>query len=792
MPAVSKKQQRFFGIVRAAQKGTLKGKKTLEVQRAAASMKEKDVKKFASTKHKGLPERKKVKVNEDAKMAKQSDDKLKAAHKKFSGMDKSPANTFMLKRIQREMNRRKKNLKYSMKEDYVKELEDGLVKMDYPTYDEVDKLMCKIAKDNDIDTTTLHMAFKTKHLMVPDDWAKKKMFEPVMIPKTPEGLKEDDGNYFMNKIAKEKGLDLTDPRQRRRANSLARHNAAKGNVNNPAGFSKRKKKRKIQIESNDIERIQAAKKSAETVELNQKPTNKFSSGKKVSRETLKRMNKPENQFEGMKYGMYKGSGEPGGAMKAYLERKKKEKKQVKEEQNPEGIKLGDVQRIKREKQLADKQKQAPVVTNKIVSTSKLRTEGSLHKWFKGSKSKDGKGGWVNVVTGGTCASDEPGEGTPKCVSSSKRASMTKAERLSAARRKKKADPNQQSKSGAAKPTYVSTDKPKKKKMSEGVTFSYILEKIKRDEYGDPIGGPKISEKQKAKNLRTYEGDKKITRSESFSSNSAQQAAIAIAKRKRKEDLKVAEKKKLQKVNSGFEPNEELVEGTPAWQRKAGKSESGGLNAKGVASYRAANPGSKLKTAVTTKPSKLKKGSKSAKRRLSFCRRMRGMKKKLTSAKTARDPDSRINKSLRKWNCSFEPEHGEVISEGKVAKMIKSLRRKTKVLEKGQKKTRDAGAIAAKIMKQKEHNKYVNFLPMDEEKKKCGEGEYYCNDDKKCKPIPKGYKIGYGGYLKPENKEDESNGKKGGSNGNGNGHGGNGNGHGGNGNGGNGGGNGGGE
>ena len=380
-------------------------------------MKEKDVKKFASTKHKGLPERKKVKVNEDAKMAKQSDDKLKAAHTKFSSMDKSPANTFMLKRIQREMNRRKKNLKYSMKEDYVKELEDGLVKMDYPTYDEVDKLMCKIAKDNDIDTTTLHMAFKTKHLMVPDDWAKKKMFEPVMIPKTPEGLKEDDGNYFMNKIAKEKGLDLTDPRQRRRANSLARHNAAKGNVNNPAGFSKRKKKRKIQIESNDIERIQAAKKSAETVELNQKPTNKFSSGKKVSRETLKRMNKPENQFEGMKYGMYKGSGEPGGAMKAYLERKKKEKKQVKEEQNPEGIKLGDVQRIKREKQLADKQKQAPVVTNKIVSTSKLRTEGSLHKWFKGSKSKDGKGGWVNVVTGGTCASDEPGEGTPKCVSS---------------------------------------------------------------------------------------------------------------------------------------------------------------------------------------------------------------------------------------------------------------------------------------------------------------------------------------------------------------------------------------
>lgn len=90
--------------------------------------------------------------------------------------------------------------------------------------------------------------------------------------------------------------------------------------------------------------------------------------------------------------------------------------------------------------------------------------------------------------------------------------------------------------------------------------------------------------------------------------------------------------------------------TPAWQRKEGKNPSGGLNAKGVASYRKANPGSKLKTAVTTKPSKLKAGSKAANRRKSFCARMSGMKKRLTSAKTANDPNSRINKSLRKWNC----------------------------------------------------------------------------------------------------------------------------------------------
>jgi hypothetical protein len=96
--------------------------------------------------------------------------------------------------------------------------------------------------------------------------------------------------------------------------------------------------------------------------------------------------------------------------------------------------------------------------------------------------------------------------------------------------------------------------------------------------------------------------------------------------------------------------EELDEASAAWQRKEGKNPEGGLNRKGIASYRRENPGSKLSMAVTTKPSKLKPGSKSANRRKSFCARMGGMKKRLTSAKTANDPDSRINKALRKWNC----------------------------------------------------------------------------------------------------------------------------------------------
>ena len=344
----------------------------------------------------------------------------------------------------------------------------------------------------------------------------------------------------------------------------------------------------------------------------------------------------------------------------------------------------------------------------------LVKEGNLHKWFSKSKSKDGKKGWVNVVTGGTCASDKPGEGTPKCVSSAKRASMTKAERLSAQRRKKKADPNQQSKSGAAKPTYVKTDKPKKKvneaKVDQGKddyakmndrnqrTFGnrrgskksnqkyddtearrYNTEKgrgvkmrgkkdktpvnyhkrdsdrrvdellgrvrkeeVKRDEYGDIVGGPKISKKQKAKNLSKNEPDNKIVRSESA-----------------------------------------------AWTRKAGKNKEGGLNEKGRKSYERENPGSDLKA-----PSK-KVGNP---RRKSFCARMRGMKKKLTSAKTARDPDSRINKSLRAWNCSYEwPKDKEMIETTSLKNEIiaKAQEKHKEAKQKKYKQIMDAGKAAKK-------------------------------------------------------------------------------------------------
>jgi hypothetical protein len=476
-------------------------------------------------------------------------------------------------------------------------------------------------------------------------------------------------------------------------------------------------------------------------------------------------------------------------------------------------------------------------------------EEGLRDWFGKSRSKEGKPGWVNAVTGGTCASDEPGEGTPKCVSSAKRESMTKLQRLSATRRKKESDPRQQEKSGAAKPTYVSTDS--KEKMKEEMNLQEVKDKPgkgsgKKDAcytkvksrydvwpsaYASgaltkcrKVGAANWGTKSESTDSLDYDWDTPVreradrycpkcekleTRSECkygprywdmFSlpaelisskkdynivmphpaneekdheysmARSEISTIIGAAKRLKKKigkgegnieawvqskitkaadyidaaadyvdsgemkkesvtiqdangndyvefiDLIKPEKmkgiseggpllpgekgsgasglrgmnpdevrkwkeqnpggaskmdQKYKEIRGGINPplaktkaakslevahynmktfGRFMIEASAAWQRKEGKNPEGGLNKKGIASYRKENPGSNLSLAVTTKPSELKKGSKSANRRKSFCSRMSGMKKKLTSAKTANDPNSRINKSLRKWNC----------------------------------------------------------------------------------------------------------------------------------------------
>jgi hypothetical protein len=156
---------------------------------------------------------------------------------------------------------------------------------------------------------------------------------------------------------------------------------------------------------------------------------------------------------------------------------------------------------------------------------------------------------------------------------------------------------------------------------------------------------------------------KITEIITEAANPAQQAAIAIAMKKAGKKPKHMHEGHEDYCDACDRPASECIcddmnEGEN-WS-KYNHKRVGGMSKKSVSSYRRSHPGSKIQTAVTTKPSKLKKGSKAAKRRASFCARMKGMKKHRTSAKTAHDPNSNINKSLRRWHCESIEQMQELV------------------------------------------------------------------------------------------------------------------------------------
>ena len=248
---------------------------------------------------------------------------------------------------------------------------------------------------------------------------------------------------------------------------------------------------------------------------------------------------------------------------------------------------------------------------------KAELEEDLRRWF--SKT-DPEGGWKRINSKGEaigpCAR-EPGEPKPKCMSNEKRAQLSKKERASAVRAKRKNDPNPERK-GA--PINVSN-----------------------------FGKGKISEDMEQldeKNVPT----------------SPEKWAQAKAQAKAKFDVYPSAyangwaAKKYKEMGGGWRSESTVVDDaakyiqekqlTEDWNKINKQDRTDGLSQKAVNAYRRENPGSKLKTAVTEKNPTGKRAS----RRQSFCSRMGGMKKRLTNPENARDPDSPINKALRRWNC----------------------------------------------------------------------------------------------------------------------------------------------
>ena len=248
---------------------------------------------------------------------------------------------------------------------------------------------------------------------------------------------------------------------------------------------------------------------------------------------------------------------------------------------------------------------------------KAEIKEDLRKWF--SKT-DPEGDWKRINSKGEaigpCAR-EPGEPKPKCMSAEKRASLTKKERASAVAAKRKHDPNPERK---GEPINVSNFG--KGKISEDME--------------------QLDEKNVPTNPELWSRAKSLARSKFDVYPSAYANGWASKWYKGKGGGWRAESTVVDDA-AKFIQEKQLTED---WNKINKQDKTDGLSQKAVNAYRRENPGSKLKTAVTEKNPTGKRAS----RRQSFCSRMGGMKKRLTNPENARDPDSPINKALRRWNC----------------------------------------------------------------------------------------------------------------------------------------------
>lgn len=274
---------------------------------------------------------------------------------------------------------------------------------------------------------------------------------------------------------------------------------------------------------------------------------------------------------------------------------------------------------------------------------------NLRHWFSKTHSK---GSWVRMDTKGNIKGDcarEPGEGKPKCLPLSQARSMSKAERGAAVRRKRRQDPVADRPGKGNAPVMVRTESMTTfSNLREGLLVekneptnpelwsrAKSLAKQKFDVYPSAYANGWAAKWYKKRGGR-WRIKEELTPDEQF--DIIEEAIEDIAYENNIESEVIWED--LESVT-----DEELLEA--AWTRKEGKNPEGGLNAKGIASYRRENPGSKLQMAVTTKPSKLKPGSRAANRRKSFCARMGGMKGPM---KKPNGEPTRKALALRKWNC----------------------------------------------------------------------------------------------------------------------------------------------
>ena len=675
-------------MVRAAQKGEAKTTSP-EVSRAASSIKMKDAKKFASTKHKGLPEKKmkKESVSEDAKMARQSDEKLSAAHKKFSGMEQTPANSFMKKRIEKEINRRKKSVKED-KEAYhtMSTKEFNKTHRDFKSGSKK-KGNARVTKGvtNPSGTTTpvsRRVKFSDEYIYELDlkkigkkivNKAKEVWNRPIMKPNITKDqhlqkIRNSGGDTSHWESTQQEGVFTTGAALT--AAGLAAWKFSQGMR------ARNQMKKSIDTPGTNLNKIKSAtdQKNKLLQQLNQshEPEGEMTEGFYQKRYTTggyktvgknKRMDK-SNKRSGDSKAQYRELHKDLAKIKkeeTIVEKKKMVKIKV---TRPIKTKVTDVGAGGKEYVRKDwSEENLTEIKFSFRKTSKPKTEK------KAEKAQDAGARGRRLLKRREYAAKISGseDNVPDDLRDSVQYEQSCGEGMYFCKEKGKCMPIPKGSKVEKGGNLVKETSVALKFGTSGTDLSIGGTSVRNTINNVKTGVTAVKNIKKDGLVKGLKNTFTKTKTEKPSIASNIDNAIKNFKKEDAQHLQNIKNAIKTKTMNGKPLTDKQIEGLKAgltqgnwrqdgskrgmeegaaWTKKAGKNKSGGLNEKGRKSYERENPGSDLKA-----PSK-KKGNK---RRASFCARMSGMKKKLTSKKTARDPNSRINKSLRAWNCEYEPE-----------------------------------------------------------------------------------------------------------------------------------------
>ena len=720
MPAVSKKQQQFFGIVRAIQKGE-QAPTTPETAKAAADMKKSDVKKFASTKHKGLPN--KVVQKEEL------DKNDKPFVKKLVGKLRSGSKTHakqaddLEKAMKEESNPRiprKKGQPAGSKKHsdlYTDENPKGTIHG--LGFKDVATAKASVSKIRNSSRSHAHkiqaavaMEQRAREMGKTSEAAVYRKFINTMKKKTKamnegnlrqwfKGSRSKDGKPGWVQVvsgkpcarspgqksapkcvSSAKRASMTDA-ERKSAQARKRkadpNQAQKSGAAKPTYVSTDPKKKKVSEAMNFSKFKSRAMKSSSSY-VDKRDAGAIAAKKMRDKEQQKYVGfLPAN--EGTSYGMYKGSGEPSGAMAAFAKKDKK-KKETKKESLTMMI-LGKEVELKEKCWKGYEKKGMKTMFGKrypnCVKKEEVEQIDELSKETLGSYVKK-----ASKETRGNMMATQHGSGIPKKAKDIKLKQVNK--RLKGMEKagekmakeevevvtelklsdKEKEGLNKSVKAAVSKAAAkTGLNRPEAMRFNRKEEVEQVIEHHEKDKDGNTI--PHDDEKK-----IVNESDKKGKGSGSkdacyhkvksrYSVWPSAYASGALVKCRKVGAANWGNSSKKEEFSdwksefiwedgdSAKKITEDDMKGMSVSSGHKRPTKSGaGMTAKGVAAYRRRNPGSKLKTAVTTEPSKLKKGSKAANRRKSYCARSAGQMKKFPKA--AKDPNSRLRQARRRWNC----------------------------------------------------------------------------------------------------------------------------------------------